>query len=283
MSPSNYGTEKEKILFDIPTLHFAMRALDMKAGVNYRGMHMHTAVEIVRVDYGNLEVTFSSEKVLLLRGQTLLIPGRVPHKLSASTGAGIRYIQIGLDGYFYDKANTARAILAEFAAKPTSKSYIISNSGSEAARIFDHISHEAVTKEAAYADYIKAYGALCAAYMKRSGIFTSGDDPKLDRLVPVAEFVDRNYRQKLTIDELAEAAGCGRFALCRLFTALTGQTAVDFMNFVRLKKADEMLLVGDLNVSEVAFECGFSTVQYFNRVFKDSRGFPPGELKRSGK
>ena len=69
--------------------------------------------------------------------------------------------------------------------------------------------------------------------------------------------------------------------ICKTFKKATGQTLVDYINFVRLQKARALLTAGDSNIAQVAFSCGFSSVQYFNRVFKNYYACTPSVYIRS--
>ena len=69
-----------------------------------------------------------------------------------------------------------------------------------------------------------------------------------------------------------------RSFLHKKLTAITDQSATDFINTIRLKKSSEMLSTLEYNVSEVAYAVGYNDPKYFSRIFKKQFGKAPSEL-----
>jgi DNA-binding response OmpR family regulator len=81
-----------------------------------------------------------------------------------------------------------------------------------------------------------------------------------------------------SVDDLCRALAMSQPQLHRKLTALTGKNATLFIRSLRLAKARELLLDGGRNVSEAAYEVGFSDPKYFSRVFIQEFGIPPSKL-----
>lgn len=62
--------------------------------------------------------------------------------------------------------------------------------------------------------------------------------------------------------------------------ALTDMTVKEFIRSVLLKRASQMILQGDMNISEAAYGVGFQQVAYFRKCFKDMFGMTPSEYIR---
>lgn len=77
--------------------------------------------------------------------------------------------------------------------------------------------------------------------------------------------------------------GISRSLLHKKLTALTNQSAADFINHLRLKKAENLLLTTDLNVSQVAYSVGYSDPKYFTRLFHKQYGASPTEFVERSK
>lgn len=82
------------------------------------------------------------------------------------------------------------------------------------------------------------------------------------------------------IDNLADAMFMSKSTLYRKIKTITGLSPVEFVRNIRLKRAYQMLLTGDKNVTEVAYDCGFSTSRYFSTCFKAEFGISPTELMK---
>lgn len=104
-----------------------------------------------------------------------------------------------------------------------------------------------------------------------------------DFVTNLMRYIEREaHRPELTIDEIAAAMGLGRTMFNRKVKSLLNSTPVELLVSVRLKLARAMLAEGKLTVSEITYRCGFSSPQYFSRVFKSAHGCTPGEYARRG-
>jgi len=81
----------------------------------------------------------------------------------------------------------------------------------------------------------------------------------------------------LKVEILLKEIGMSRSPFFRKLKALTGSTPNDFIRTIRLKQAAHNLIESDKNISEVAFEVGFSSPKYFRECFKKQFGVSPSE------
>ena len=68
--------------------------------------------------------------------------------------------------------------------------------------------------------------------------------------------------------------------LYRKLKALTGKTPSQFIRSYRLQKGLELLQQGELNISEIAYDVGFTDPSYFSRVFQKEFGKSPSDFLR---
>jgi len=83
---------------------------------------------------------------------------------------------------------------------------------------------------------------------------------------------------KFGIAELCVSLGISRAQIYRKFKLFTDTTLHDYMRSYRLKKAKELLLTTELNVSEVAYRTGFKNNSHFSRIFSAEFGNTPSEF-----
>ena len=79
--------------------------------------------------------------------------------------------------------------------------------------------------------------------------------------------------------QVCKAIGMSRSQLFRKVKALTGRSASLFVRSIRLQKARELLLTTDLNVSEIAYDIGFTSPAFFTRAFSEEFGMPPSDVR----
>jgi AraC-like DNA-binding protein len=68
-----------------------------------------------------------------------------------------------------------------------------------------------------------------------------------------------------------------RSTFFRKIKSLTGTTGKEFVDSVRLKRATELLIGSDLNISEIAYDIGHSSPLYFSKWFKSHYKISPTE------
>ena len=94
----------------------------------------------------------------------------------------------------------------------------------------------------------------------------SKDKDFMDKLL---KYVDEHIGEdELNIQSIADNFSMSRSTFFRKIKAITGATGKDFIDTIRLKKAMKLLIGSDLNISEVAYDTGFSSPQYFTKWFK---------------
>lgn len=102
----------------------------------------------------------------------------------------------------------------------------------------------------------------------------------LERFNPVFQYIDNNFYDKISIEELARIANLSRYHFSRLFKELTNKTPSEYLNQVRVDKAEALLKYSDMNVTEVALSTGFSDPNYFSRVYKKYKNVSPSSVQK---
>jgi len=113
-----------------------------------------------------------------------------------------------------------------------------------------------------------------------SSLFTLHSSLKEDSfLIKFRDFVEKNMADSdLSVETIGAELGLSRVQLYRKVKALTGQSPVELLRTARLQKGRELLQTTDKNVSEIAYEVGFTAPSYFTKCFKDEFGISPSDL-----
>ncbi|NDW17748.1 hybrid sensor histidine kinase/response regulator [Dysgonomonas sp. 216] len=86
-----------------------------------------------------------------------------------------------------------------------------------------------------------------------------------------------------SIDNLSKDIGLSRSQLYRKLQSITGLTPIEFIRSIRLKRAAQLLINSQYNISEIADIVGFNTLKYFNKYFKEEFGMPPTQYRLKNK
>lgn len=115
-------------------------------------------------------------------------------------------------------------------------------------------------------------------FEKKAGEKDHGLNEKF--LERVMDHLEENYQNdRYGIQQLYTDLGISRVQLHRKLTALTGQSATEFIRNFRLQKAKELLLESDRHVSEIAYEVGFRDANYFSKSFIQEFGLNATRLR----
>lgn len=100
-------------------------------------------------------------------------------------------------------------------------------------------------------------------------------------LQKIRGLVEENISEsEFEIESLSQLAGMSRSQMFRKIKALTGQSPSLYIRTIRLQKAKTLLEESDLNVSEVAYQVGFSSPAYFSDAFNEMYNVRPSQLKK---
>ncbi|GIP37571.1 hypothetical protein J31TS4_08510 [Paenibacillus sp. J31TS4] len=92
--------------------------------------------------------------------------------------------------------------------------------------------------------------------------------PLHKKIYEIVAYLNEHYRSPVTLTELAETHFISPYYLSRTFKQVTGFSFVEYLNSVRIKEAQRLLLDTDERITAIAEEVGFESIAHFGRVFK---------------
>ena len=95
----------------------------------------------------------------------------------------------------------------------------------------------------------------------------------------VQDYIEKNYNEKMTIDELASIVNSGRRTFERRFRHATNNTPLEYIQRVRIEAAKRFFEASRKNVSEVMFDVGSTDTRAFRDTFKKVTGLTPIEYR----
>ena len=99
------------------------------------------------------------------------------------------------------------------------------------------------------------------------------------KLKKILSFLRENYDNPITLDLLSEKVKMSPKYLGSFFKNMTGKTPIEYLNEYRIEKASHMLKYTDMQVTDIAYSCGFSDLSYFIKTFKNIKGITPGKFR----
>ncbi len=102
-----------------------------------------------------------------------------------------------------------------------------------------------------------------------------------DRMRTVYKYVESNFQEQISLDEMAEKVNMTVPAFCRYFKRLTSKTFTQFVNEFRIAHACRLLGDEHLSIGAVSFDSGFNNLSHFNKQFRLIAGTSPSSYRKN--
>lgn len=106
------------------------------------------------------------------------------------------------------------------------------------------------------------------------------NEQETDRINLVYEYVMKNFRQKITLQEIASLVHMTPTSFSRYFTMKNNRPFSSFISEIRIKHACKLIAETEFTMEHICYESGFNTLSNFNRQFKEIVGQQPTVYKK---
>jgi len=118
-------------------------------------------------------------------------------------------------------------------------------------------------------------------FLSSSTFQNSYNKSETERLNDIYNYTMSNFKQKISLEEIASISCLSVNSFCRYFKSQTRKTYSQFLIEIRIGHACKLLIENRLTVSKICVESGFNNFSNFNRYFKIISGLSPLEYKKS--
>ncbi|NLS03408.1 helix-turn-helix transcriptional regulator [Rhizobium sp. P32RR-XVIII] len=101
------------------------------------------------------------------------------------------------------------------------------------------------------------------------------------RLRRVLAYIEEHLTEEITVSDLASIACLSVFHFTRAFAASVGTPPHSYVSGRRLERAKKLLTIGQMSLSEIAFDCQYSSQSSFTRAFRRATGLTPAKFKQA--
>ncbi len=276
---------EEKIILTLPQLysHYTNNLL-----INPRskclGPHFHTAIEIVFVEKGTLLCHIENKVVRIPKNSFLIVGSNVIHHLTCdNTSAEICYLQVDvqkiMELIYKDLSDIP------FIFDPSLKKYLLLKNCDLNFPLLIGIFRELQAKKPYFELNFMGNLLHLISYLQGEEIICDFKrllkDLSVKKIYPAIKYINDHLAEKISLEGMCEMLCLDKYYLCKLFKKSTGMTFTQYLTRMRIQYAEHLLTATDKSVTDIALECGFSTVQYFNTVFNKVKGCSPRAFKAS--
>ena len=248
-------------------------------------MHFHDEIELIYVDEGQIDVIVGEKRYNAEKGTTIFISSRTPHITYAVTdGTSGTLVQFRTEDFLDKSLKSALKYLPGLTIL-SDKPLTIFPACSPLAESMRGIMKEFNERKEAYEAFIISGVYSILGFLYRNDIIVDAaayfDAHSIQRLLPILEYINDNYNKNLTLDTVSSEFGLNPSYFSRMFKKAVGIGYTEYLNFVRVCRAEKLLRSTDMSVLDIALEVGFSSVSYFNRVFKKIKNCTPSVYKNA--
>lgn len=277
MDYSELYENKKRGTFDFP---IELYYVDKSSPRYHMPLHWHLEYELILVQQGTFSLSLDGVTTVLESGDCAWIGDGVVH---GGTPDNCIYecVVFDLGTLLHDTPVCSRSA-AEFLADRNGYTSVFKK-GSECSVLADKIFECMETEQHGYEWTTvglmwQLMGKMIS--LKKPPENISRDRVKINKLKNVLTFIRSNYYETITLDELAKVAGMSPRYFCRAFSAMTGKTPIEYLNYYRIESAGEKLLMTDSSITEIALSCGFNDMSYFSKMFSRYKGMSPSAYRR---
>lgn len=141
---------------------------------------------------------------------------------------------------------------------------------------------EQTKKEKGYQSIINAYLLellVIILRLMRNNRYDKVASNSEERLQKIVEYIQNNYKNKITLQKIADELYISKYYLSHFFKDKTGFTVIEYINKKRIIEAQKLISNTNLNITDIAMNVGFNTLTHFERTFKENNGITPTEYR----
>lgn len=110
-------------------------------------------------------------------------------------------------------------------------------------------------------------------------MFSGQRDHQDDEVKKAQEFIEQNFQEKISVDQLSSMFAIGRRSLERRFKRATSNTVSEYIQRVKIEAAKKSFETSRKNINEIMWDVGYSDTKAFRTIFKKTTGLSPVEYR----
>ncbi len=251
-----------------------------------RTWHYHRGTEIHYMMEGAIEITFDDAAITLKKGEAIIIPSGMRHRLS-ETASQQPFYKVVLNYLVNDTTQDLGAIQMKEMLQMQNRSCVIITPAIQ--ELLEFTIEESVNKQYGFLTVIE--GSLLSILMLTSRlvlgkrkieyIIPRKKNVYIERMESIERFAKDNIGRKITADDIAHHINLSSKQVNRVILYCRGKSTQEYITEIKIEKAKEMLKNPENSMAYIAEVLGFCNEYYFNRFFKRVEGMPPGKYKKS--
>lgn len=254
-------------------------------------LHWHNEMELIYIKKGCGIVSVDLERFIVHGGDLVVVmPGHI-HSISQNSNDRFEYENIIFNLDMLISRQCDRATLEFFTGISSFRGYccpVITSSDKHYDELISYIDEADKICQSFPCGYeMKIRGCLFNFFFELVSYFYSAkentvilSDEKMGKLKSILNYVENNYQNSISIGDISSHCHFSQSHFMKFFKSCTGVSFIEYLNDYRLLVAARMLKSTTLAIIDIASDCGFDNISYFNRKFKAKYGMTPREYRK---
>lgn len=252
--------------------------------------HLHDALEIVYIKTGRFAAYINDVRYEVGRGDMLFFRGGDIHRIYTLDETDNSYYVIKIHPSLVfdvsDKKNGAAYMLLFALRNDAAKRLWCAEElkGTAVEKTVTALADECARREPYFDIAVKEYAARLLLFILRDDASTTNGKTEhiggaeagvLELIYNAVTFINNNYSSDISASDVARTVGMSYSHFSRSFGSVMGQSFKEYLNGIRVRHAEEMLITTDEEISRIGEMCGYSSASYFILNFKKINGITP--------
>lgn len=237
--------------------------------------HCHNLYEIYLMTEGQCRYFIDGNTYQLYPGDLVIIPDGVIHNSEYSDSVHSRLLINCSSDYIPEEVKNELPALLYLYRNPKTVGQI--------RELFHKIGDEYVKSDALKSGILACYTRILFYTLLRNAEHRHPIDVTNRTVSAVIEYMKNELSSEITLKGMAKRFSVSEEHLSRIFKKETGVGFSSYLTFLRMKKAEELLVhSSESRITEIAYACGFSDSNYFSSQFKKIHGISPKKFQKNG-
>lgn len=239
--------------------------------------HAHNYTELFYIVGGDGMFQIDDQRFPVAADQLVVVNPNVIHTEMGYDSHPLEYIVLGIEGLAVEKTENQDSRFCALTFPAPDEILLCMRS----------ILRELQDRGQDFEVVCQAYLEILIVLLNRKALFSPTRLPATAaanrQCAAIRHYIQDHYKEKLTLDLLAEEANVNKFYLAHAFKQEYGVSPIHYMNACRLEEGKRLLVETDLTLIQLAGMLGYSSPSYFSQSFRRAEGLSPLEYRRANR
>ncbi|KON90106.1 AraC family transcriptional regulator [Sporosarcina globispora] len=237
--------------------------------------HSHHFTELFYIVKGRGSFILPSNEIPVKENDLVIINPNVEHTEKSNSQDSLEYIALGIEGLAFSHAQDAASQMGVYTHQVERNEFLF---------YLNQLLDEVKYNEEDYEVVCQSIISILLVKLRRRDEFVikKTEHKNINKAVAfIKYYIHQNYREPLTLDDLAAAGNINKYYLSHTFKQDIGISPIEYLNKVRIREAKILIETTDYSISHIAGIIGFSSQSFFTQAFKRLTKETPSAYRKS--